>query len=270
MENYLFAPLEKALTQMLERPGLPHLIITHLDTEHFVQFSTHLKRGLTLDAPALPLECIPNAIQRGMREMPLPDGLERQTTLQYDFQTQHVPLAAAFTCTLFQEVLGASLKGNYELSTEDDSSIYIMTPQYQLQRWAEGTSLHNHYNPVINVVDNEGNVVNTVTPLNGEGECCPDFSCCGSPLAPEPIRRRFAQAQGAERDRMLGEFLGGILEKEGLAADTTILTQPDVGECTVCGETDELRPYGVDGANICVTCLKKDPEAMQRMKDILS
>lgn len=31
------------------------------------------------------------------------------------------------------------------------------------------------------------------------------------------------------------------------------------GRCEMCGEQAELRPYGVDGANVCFSCAMKNP-----------
>jgi hypothetical protein len=40
-------------------------------------------------------------------------------------------------------------------------------------------------------------------------------------------------------------------------------TEPD-GICEMCGSTDELRPYGPRGENVCFDCGMKDPEAAAR------
>lgn len=42
-----------------------------------------------------------------------------------------------------------------------------------------------------------------------------------------------------------------------------ICPEPD-GVCELCGETDELRPYGPKGERICHNCAMKDPEATER------
>ena len=33
-----------------------------------------------------------------------------------------------------------------------------------------------------------------------------------------------------------------------------------IGMCYYCDETDDLRPYGPDGADICFRCMKEDPK----------
>lgn len=40
--------------------------------------------------------------------------------------------------------------------------------------------------------------------------------------------------------------------------------EPD-GICEYCGKKDELRPYGKDGARICVQCADKDPVTTEMM-----
>lgn len=39
-------------------------------------------------------------------------------------------------------------------------------------------------------------------------------------------------------------------------------TEPDI--CELCGETEELRPYGPKGEQVCYECGMKDEEAMKR------
>jgi formylmethanofuran dehydrogenase subunit E len=36
-------------------------------------------------------------------------------------------------------------------------------------------------------------------------------------------------------------------------------------QCDMCGEIDELRPYGPNGECICFKCGEKDPETTKRM-----
>jgi hypothetical protein len=66
--------------------------------------------------------------------------------------------------------------------------------ELQLDLWVKGESVHN-----------------TV-----RDECCPDFSCCGSALAPKEARERFAKAFEAGdsyvMNEMLGMFLGQMLD----------------------------------------------------------
>jgi len=35
-------------------------------------------------------------------------------------------------------------------------------------------------------------------------------------------------------------------------------------KCELCGEIEELRPYGPNGERVCLPCAKKDPKAMER------
>ena len=54
-------------------------------------------------------------------------------------------------------------------------------------------------------------------------ECCPDFSCCQPILlAPEEIRREFAEAGEAKRQGMLMQFLGAALALTGKRDETYI------------------------------------------------
>lgn len=43
-----------------------------------------------------------------------------------------------------------------------------------------------------------------------------------------------------------------------------IYGEPDA-KCESCGEVDELRPYGKDGANICYECAMKDKSTTKVM-----
>ena len=36
-------------------------------------------------------------------------------------------------------------------------------------------------------------------------------------------------------------------------------------QCDLCGQIEELRPYGPNGEKICFTCGEKNPEATERM-----
>ena len=42
-----------------------------------------------------------------------------------------------------------------------------------------------------------------------------------------------------------------------------ICEEPD-GTCEFCGATDELRPYGPNGENVCFDCAMKDEAAAAR------
>jgi hypothetical protein len=37
------------------------------------------------------------------------------------------------------------------------------------------------------------------------------------------------------------------------------------GKCEECGKTDELRPYGKNGANVCFECAMKDEDNAKAM-----
>ena len=44
-----------------------------------------------------------------------------------------------------------------------------------------------------------------------------------------------------------------------------IPTEEDAtGKCQMCGKTEELRPYGPNGENVCFDCMMKDEEAAKR------
>ena len=75
-----------------------------------------------------------------------------------------------------------------------------ITVEEQLDRWVNGDSVHNL----------------------SRGECCPDFSCCNPELqTPVEVRRKFAKAAPAERDAMLGKFLGAMLKNYGMKVSTS-------------------------------------------------
>jgi hypothetical protein len=40
---------------------------------------------------------------------------------------------------------------------------------------------------------------------------------------------------------------------------TLVFTPSDPGVCEGCGKSAELRPYGKDGASVCIACADKDP-----------
>ncbi len=41
------------------------------------------------------------------------------------------------------------------------------------------------------------------------------------------------------------------------------LPPPEHTECTVCKKTNNCRPFGVDGAIVCESCARQNPEAMK-------
>lgn len=43
-----------------------------------------------------------------------------------------------------------------------------------------------------------------------------------------------------------------------------VIEETDPAECTSCGEIDELRPYGKDGAWVCFDCAMKDEKEAER------
>jgi hypothetical protein len=48
-----------------------------------------------------------------------------------------------------------------------------------------------------------------------------------------------------------------IMKKDGV----TFIGHPDEAiprKCEDCGKMDELRPYGINGANVCFDCAMKD------------
>ncbi len=76
-----------------------------------------------------------------------------------------------------------------------------MTPEEQLIQWVKGNSVHNG---------------KTKT----DGECCPDFSCCGSQIVNRDVREAFliAHLRGDEKttSSMCLAFLSGILASKVL------------------------------------------------------
>jgi len=47
-----------------------------------------------------------------------------------------------------------------------------------------------------------------------------------------------------------------------------IMGEPD-GVCELCGEVNELRPYGPNGENICFSCGMKDKETTEKQMGIV-
>lgn len=43
-----------------------------------------------------------------------------------------------------------------------------------------------------------------------------------------------------------------------------ILCDESEAVCELCGEKDELRPYGPNGERVCFDCMMKDEEAAKR------
>ena len=65
----------------------------------------------------------------------------------------------------------------------------MMTCEEQLKMWLEGEPVHNP----------------------DRDECCPDFSCCGSPMADDETRRLFCEAARAGNERVVNAMLIGFL-----------------------------------------------------------
>ena len=71
-----------------------------------------------------------------------------------------------------------------------------MTSDEQLKKWVAGESVHNG--------------------PHGEGECCPDFSCCKPNLQAAPeIRQAFAASDSKQRYKFLGGFLAAAISAMG-------------------------------------------------------
>jgi len=75
-------------------------------------------------------------------------------------------------------------------------------------------------------------------------------------------RRRIKAKDGTEKERL--DRVALIKELTGSNAVTTHL---DPRKCELCGEVEELRPYGPMGENVCFLCAKKDENAMERGAD---
>lgn len=46
--------------------------------------------------------------------------------------------------------------------------------------------------------------------------------------------------------------------------NTLVISEEGDGECEMCGKSDELRPYGPNGENVCFDCAMKDEAAALR------
>ena len=46
-------------------------------------------------------------------------------------------------------------------------------------------------------------------------------------------------------------------------------SRENIAACSVCRKTDDCRPYGVDGSQICPSCFESDPQAIKRCGDII-
>ena len=89
---------------------------------------------------------------------------------------------------------------------------YKKSHDYQLDEWVKGNSIHNYQDKVINIVDEDNNVVKTIT-LEG-GECCPDFSCCRPDLKwPAELREKFKESNQEVREQLLMMSLNQIAKE---------------------------------------------------------
>lgn len=77
-----------------------------------------------------------------------------------------------------------------------------MTPEEQVDLWVEGKPVHN----------------------DETDECCPDFSCCGTPIVDKETRIKFKNADPKEREVMLCGFLTRMINHEpGLHASLSMV-----------------------------------------------
>jgi hypothetical protein len=72
---------------------------------------------------------------------------------------------------------------------------YREASNYQLEEWVAGRPWHNPWAPNGSFGKNKE-----------DGECCPDFSCCGGPLAPKEERLAFAATAEHARDEVRRSF----------------------------------------------------------------
>jgi hypothetical protein len=79
-----------------------------------------------------------------------------------------------------------------------------MTTEEHLERWLAGESVHNH--EATYMCEAEDGTLTGPFPIEG-GECCPDMSCCGSPLAPLEERQAFATAYRTQDEEAYMGFL---------------------------------------------------------------
>ncbi len=82
-----------------------------------------------------------------------------------------------------------------------------LTAMEQCRQWVAGRSIHRATVPRPDI--------------EGDGECCPDFSCCsGQPAVPKEVRELFLQAalENDERQkmRMLAMFLGQAISNKNI------------------------------------------------------
>ncbi|WP_152986780.1 hypothetical protein [Pseudovibrio sp. POLY-S9] len=101
---------------------------------------------------------------------------------------------------------------------------YSEAQQHQLNEWVQGRPWHNPFSP-------DG--------VKGEGECCPDFSCCSSgQIWSMEMRKDFAEAGDKKRQAMLAAGLFGLFKDNGfeVASSDALMPPPEEG----------LAPTGVD------------------------
>lgn len=84
-----------------------------------------------------------------------------------------------------------------------------MTNEEQLEEWLRGNSVHRKIESSVEIGGEDT--------VEGDEECCPDFSCCGGDLAELYLRERFIKAfregDTATTGAMCGMFLGKMIEK---------------------------------------------------------
>lgn len=75
-----------------------------------------------------------------------------------------------------------------------------MNAKEQLALWVKGESVHN--DEAYYRVEYEDGTTSELIPIKG-GECCPDLSCCGAPLADLADREAFVEAYNSgNQDKM--------------------------------------------------------------------
>ena len=91
--------------------------------------------------------------------------------------------------TMNKDVLSEEELDKLKKHQEEYNVQYHKAANEQLEEWIKGNSIHNKFDRIMAVVNDDGDIVSFYK-LEG-GECCPDFSCCQKDGWPIEKRKKF-------------------------------------------------------------------------------